>query len=172
MQFEIITTEEKLKDHLERDYRNLGFLCVFMYTILVFALCLNFIETDLNLIIKYYAIGLIILVIFLYILTYIATNISLYMLKHVAHYRYGKFKEIISEDGLTEVLDSDAVSLQWRDVRKIVVAHNFIIIKPKDRSAVSFLFRRNHFKTKKEYQEVVDTITKYYQEYKKKERKK
>lgn len=172
MQFEIVTTEEKLKKHFERDYRTLSMVCLFMYTIIVFALCSSFIQTDFGNVMKYYFIGLIILAIFLYILTKITTRISLYMLKHVVHYKYGTFTEVINEKGITEVLDDDAISLKWSEVGKVVTAYKFIIVKPKDKKAPSFLYRKKHFKTEEEYQEVVDTIHKYYQLYLEKEGKK
>lgn len=172
MQFEIVTTEEKLKKHLERDYRTLSIVCLIMYTIIVFALSSNFIRTDWLSVMKYYLIGLVILGIFLYILTKITTKISLYMLKNVVHYKYGIFTEVINENGITEVLDDDALSLKWSEVAKVVTAYKFIIVKPKNKKDPSFLYRRKHFKTEEEYQNVIDTIHKYYNQYLEKEGKK
>ena len=172
MQFEIVTTEEKLKKHFERDYRTLSIVCLFMYSMIVFVLCASFIKTDIWNVMKYYLIGLIILAIFLYVLTKVTTMVSLYMLKHVVHYKYGRFTEVINEHGITEVLDDDAISLKWNEVGKVVTAYKFIIVKPKDKKDPSFLYRRNYFKTDEMYQEVVDTICKYYKLYQEKEGKK
>ena len=71
-----------------------------------------------------------------------------------------------------EVLDDDAISLKWSEVGKVVTAYKFIIVKPKDKKNPSFLYRKKHFKTEEEYQEVVDTIHKYYELYLEKEGKK
>lgn len=166
MQFTIETTEEKLKKHLQRDYRNLSIFCLIMYTAIVLMLTFEFIFSNFLRVMLYYFIGLIALTIFLYILTKITTKISMYMLDKVVGYKYGKFTEIVNEDGITEVIDDDVVKLNWSEVSKVVTAYKFIIVKPIDKKDPNFLFRKSHFKTEEEYNKVVDVINKYYNSYK------
>lgn len=166
MQFTIETTEEKLKKHLQRDYRNLSIFCLIMYTAIVLMLTFEFIFSNFLRVVLYYFIGLIALIILLYILTKATTKISMYMLDKVVGYKYGKFTEIVNEDGITEVIDDDVVKLNWNEVSKIVTAYKFIIIKPIDKKDPSFLFRKSHFKTEEEYNKVVEIINKYYNSYK------
>jgi len=168
MQFTIETTEEKLKKHFERDYSTLAQLCLIMYTIIVITLCSVFLFDNFWFVLKYYFIGMIVLAGFLFLLVKITTKVSIYMITHVVDYKYGKFTEIINEDGITEVLDDDADTLKWDEVGKVITAHKFIIIKPKNKRDVSFIFKRSHFDSEEEYQKVVKTIHKYHQKYLKK----
>lgn len=162
MQFEIETTEEKLKEHFERDYRNLGLLCLFMYTAIVFTLCFQLLKDNFFTIFQYYLVGLVILAIFLFLLIKITTKLSIYLLDKVTNYKYGKFTEIINETGITEILDDDAETMRWDEVGKVVLAHKFIIIKPKNRKETSFIFKRSYFDSDEEYEKVVKIIQKYY----------
>lgn len=166
MQFTIETTEEKLKKHLQRDYRNLSIFCLIMYTAIVLMLTFEFVFSNFWRLLLYYLFGLIVLALILYVLTKVTTKVSMYMLDKVVGYKYGKFTEIINEDGITEVIDNDVVKLKWSEVSKVVNAYKFIIVKPIIKKNPSFLFRKSYFKTEEEYNKVVNTINKYYQDYK------
>ncbi len=172
MQFTIETTEEKLKKHFEKDYNALAILSLVMYTIIIVTLCAGFLFDNFWLVLKYYLLGMGLLAVLLFFLVKLVTKVSLYMLSHVVDYKYGKFTEIINEDGITEVLDEDASTLKWEEVAKVITGHKFIIVKPKNKREISFLFKKSHFDTEEEYQKVVKTIQKYYQNYQKKGTKK
>lgn len=174
MQFEIVSTEEKLKKHLKKDNRNLNIFCLLVYTLAVVICCFQLFEQPnfWKSFLVIYFIGLVILAILLWLITYFSTLIRMLLLKKVTDYQFGKFTEIINEEGITEILNETAVDLKWEEVAKVIHAYNFIIIKPKKRGESSFIYRRDNFDTKEEYEAVVKLIEKYYAQYKKKEEQK
>ena len=152
-EYQMSITDEKL--FLMQKHKITNRIYLILFTIAYFIILFSFTKDNFFVSISLYIIFICILYTLLHLTNIIFTNITLKIQKRKPE-EYLKYTFIIDEKGITQKHQNTKITLEWNNIKKIILGKKYSIIYPKNNN-IAFLFQR---KTMNEQYETLLNILK------------